>query len=178
MAAAMEVMEGPAPTVAVAAEKDTMVEVAGAALMLVAAETKPESCYLLQALVHLVSCTTPGNSLCLRHARPDAGARRRGPLLPAAASVASHEIHRYPRRPVACKRQGHWMKYCPGKSPAGSQPSSSSAAAAVGPPCLDRKNEAPSQGRRSDAYFACKKQGHWSRSFNRVIFATHKFKRL
>ncbi|KAI6685219.1 hypothetical protein NL676_031132 [Syzygium grande] len=60
------------------------------------------------------------------------------------------------------------MKYCPGKSPAGSQPSSSSsAAAATGPPCLDRKNEAPSQGTRSDAFFACKKQGHWSRSFNR-----------
>ncbi|KAI6700920.1 hypothetical protein NL676_015244 [Syzygium grande] len=62
----------------------------------------------------------------------------------------------------ACKRQGHWMKYCLGKSPAGSQPSSSSsAAAAAGPPCLDRKNGAPSQGTRSDAFFACKKQGHW-----------------
>ncbi|KAI6693710.1 hypothetical protein NL676_021420 [Syzygium grande] len=50
------------------------------------------------------------------------------------------------------------MKYCPGKSPAGSQPSSSSsAAAAAGPPCLDQKNEAPSQGTRSDAFFASRR---------------------
>ncbi|XP_056170017.1 uncharacterized protein LOC115672878 isoform X1 [Syzygium oleosum] len=63
----------------------------------------------------------------------------------------------------ACKKQGHWMKDCPVKSPGGSQPSPAAAAVAatVAPPCLDRQNGAPSQGTRGGACFACKKQGHW-----------------
>ncbi|KAF8013307.1 hypothetical protein BT93_I1221 [Corymbia citriodora subsp. variegata] len=56
-----------------------------------------------------------------------------------------------------CKRQGHWMKDCPDKSPARSHPSAAS------PPSLDRQNESPSQGTRNDTCFFCKKRGHWTK---------------
>ncbi|KAI6671581.1 hypothetical protein NL676_006466 [Syzygium grande] len=84
-----------------------------------------------------------------------------------ATSVASHEIHRCPRVTRRLQETGPLDEVLPRQVPAGSQPSSSSSAAAAaaavaaGPPCLERKNEAPSQGTMSDAFFACKKQGHW-----------------
>ncbi|XP_048129036.1 uncharacterized protein LOC115726459 [Rhodamnia argentea] len=62
----------------------------------------------------------------------------------------------------SCNKQGHWMKDCPDKSPARSQPSAAASSSAT-PPSLDRHNEALSQRMRNDVCFSCNKQGHWTK---------------